>query len=57
VRASYFGPLGEPPFRPNRGTDYNTGTAGRAAYYREANEQILVCATHSMVRGINLYDA
>jgi 4-hydroxy-2-oxoheptanedioate aldolase len=28
----------------NRGTDYNAGIADKAAYYREANGQMLVCA-------------
>src|SRR4029077_14125527 len=31
-------------FGANRGTDYNAGIADKAAYYREANEQMLVCA-------------
>ena len=44
VRACYFGPLGERSFGANRGTDYNAGIADKAAYYREANEQMLVCA-------------
>jgi 2-keto-3-deoxy-L-rhamnonate aldolase RhmA len=44
VRACYFGPLGERSFGGNRGTDYNNGIADKAAYYREANEQMLVCA-------------
>jgi len=42
VRACYFGPLGERSFGANRGTDYNAGIADKAAYYREANEQMLV---------------
>jgi 2-keto-3-deoxy-L-rhamnonate aldolase RhmA len=41
---AYFGPLGERSFGANRGTDYNAGIADKAAYYREANEQMLVCA-------------
>ena len=44
VRACRFGPLGERSFGANRGTDYNAGIADKAAYYREANEQLLVCA-------------
>jgi 2-keto-3-deoxy-L-rhamnonate aldolase RhmA len=44
VRACYFGPLGERSFGGNRGTDYNAGIPDKAAYYREANEQMLVCA-------------
>jgi 2-keto-3-deoxy-L-rhamnonate aldolase RhmA len=44
VRACYFGPLGGRSFGANRGTDYNAGIADKAAYYREANEQMLVCA-------------
>ena len=44
VRACCFGPLGERSFGANRGTDYNAGIADKAAYYREANEQMLVCA-------------
>jgi 2-keto-3-deoxy-L-rhamnonate aldolase RhmA len=44
VRACYFGPLGERSFGGNRGTDYNAGIADKAAYYREANDQMLVCA-------------
>src|SRR5919202_1557295 len=44
VRACYFGPLGERSFGANRGTDYNALIADKAAYYREANEQMLVCA-------------
>jgi 2-keto-3-deoxy-L-rhamnonate aldolase RhmA len=43
VRACYFGPLGERSFG-NRGTDYNAGIPDKAAYYRDANEQMLVCA-------------
>ena len=44
VRACYFGPVGERSFGANRGTDYNAGIADKAAYYREANEEMLVCA-------------
>jgi 2-keto-3-deoxy-L-rhamnonate aldolase RhmA len=44
VRACYFGPLGERSFGGNRGTDYNAGILDKAAYYRDANEQMLVCA-------------
>ena len=42
VQACYFGPLGERSFGANRGTDYNAGIPDKAAYYREANEQMLV---------------
>jgi hypothetical protein len=42
VRAFYFGPLGERSFGATRSTDYNAGLADTAAYYREANEQMLV---------------
>ena len=67
VRACYFGPLGERSFGGNRGTDYNAGIADKAAYYREANDQMLVCALaggyrrhrqpgrYSAVPGIDLY--
>lgn len=44
VRACRFGPLGERSFGGNRGTDYNAGIVDKAAYYREANEQLLVLA-------------
>lgn len=44
VRACYFGPLGERSFGGNRGTDYNAMIPDKAAYYREANDQMLVCA-------------
>ena len=44
VQACYFGPLGSRSFGANRGTDYNEGIADKVAYYREANEQMLVCA-------------
>jgi 4-hydroxy-2-oxoheptanedioate aldolase len=44
VRACYFGPLGTRSFGGNRGTDYNEGIADKAAYYREANDQMLVGA-------------
>src|SRR5215469_10091821 len=44
VRACYFGPLGERSFGANRGTDYNAGIADKAAYYRETNGEMLVCA-------------
>ena len=42
IRACYFGPLGERSFGANRGTDYNAGIADKAAYYRAANEEMLV---------------
>jgi 4-hydroxy-2-oxoheptanedioate aldolase len=44
VKACYFGPIGERSFGANRGTDYNAGIPDKAAYYREANEQMLVVA-------------
>jgi 4-hydroxy-2-oxoheptanedioate aldolase len=44
VNACYFGPLGSRSFGANRGTDYNYGIADKAAYYREANAQMLVGA-------------
>ena len=50
ARACYFGPLGERSFGANRGTDYNAGITDKAAYYREANEQMLVCALLEMSR-------
>jgi len=44
VNACYFGPRGTRSFGANRGTDYNTGIADKAAYYQEANEHTLVGA-------------
>jgi 2-keto-3-deoxy-L-rhamnonate aldolase RhmA len=44
AQACLFGPLGTRSFGANRGTDYGAGIADKAAYYREANEQMLVCA-------------
>ena len=44
VQACYFGPLGSRSFGGNRGTEYNRGIADKAAYYREANAQMLVGA-------------
>jgi 2-keto-3-deoxy-L-rhamnonate aldolase RhmA len=57
VRACYFGPLGERSFGANRGTDYNAGIADKAAYYREANEQMLVCAVLEDVAVLDNLDA
>ena len=57
VRACYFGPLGERSFGANRGTDYNAGIADKAAYYREANEQMLVCALLEDVAVLENLDA
>ncbi len=57
VRACYFGPLGERSFGANRGTDYNAAIADKAAYYREANEQMLVCALLEDVAVLNNLDA
>jgi hypothetical protein len=57
VRACYFGPLGERSFGANRGTDYNAGIPDKAAYYREANEQMLVCALLEDVAVLGNLDA
>ena len=57
VRACYFGPLGERSFGGNRGTDYNAGIPDKAAYYREANEQMLVCALLEDVAVLENLDA
>jgi 2-keto-3-deoxy-L-rhamnonate aldolase RhmA len=57
ARACYFGPLGERSFGANRGTDYNAGIADKAAYYREANEQTLVCALLEDVAVLDNLDA
>ena len=57
VRACYFGPLGERSFGGNRGTDYNAGIPDKAAYYRECNEQMLVCALLEDVAVIDNLDA
>jgi 4-hydroxy-2-oxoheptanedioate aldolase len=40
ARACCFGPLGERSLGANRSTDYNAGIADKAAYYRQANEQM-----------------
>jgi 2-keto-3-deoxy-L-rhamnonate aldolase RhmA len=57
VRACYFGPLGERSFGGNRGTDYNAGIPDKAAYYREANEQMLVIALLEDVAVLDNLDA
>jgi 2-keto-3-deoxy-L-rhamnonate aldolase RhmA len=57
VRACYFGPFGERSFGANRGTDYNAGIPDKAAYYREANEQMLVCALLEDVAVLDNLDA
>src|ERR1700726_421226 len=57
VRACYFGPLGERSFGGNRGTDYNAGIPDKAAYYRDANEQMLVCALLEDVAVLENLDA
>src|SRR5215470_15790930 len=57
VRACYFGPIGERSFGANRGTDYNAGIADKAAYYAEANEQMLVCALLEDVAVLDNLDA
>jgi 2-keto-3-deoxy-L-rhamnonate aldolase RhmA len=55
--ACYFGPLGERSFGGNRGTDYNAMIADKAAYYREANEQMLVVALLEDVAVLDNLDA
>jgi 4-hydroxy-2-oxoheptanedioate aldolase len=57
VRACYFGPAGERSFGGNRGTGYNAMIPDKAAYYREANEQMLVCALLEDVAVIDNLDA
>jgi 2-keto-3-deoxy-L-rhamnonate aldolase RhmA len=57
VRACYFGPLGERSFGGNRGTAYNALIPDKAAYYREANEQMLVCALLEDVAVLDNLDA
>jgi len=57
VRACYFGPLGERSFGGNRGTDYNAVIPDKAAYYRETNEQMLVCALLEDVAVLDNLDA
>src|SRR5271163_378454 len=57
VQACYFGPLGKRSFGANRGTDYNAGIADKAAYYREANEEMLVCALLEDVAVLDNLDA
>ena len=44
MRSCYFGPLGDRSFGGNRGTDYNQGIDDKAAYYRAANDNMLVGA-------------
>src|SRR5271170_3205362 len=57
VQACYFGPLGKRSFGANRGTDYNAGIADKAAYYHEANEEMLVCALLEDVAVLDNLDA
>ena len=57
VRACYFGPVGERSFGGNRGTNYNAGIPDKAAYYRDANEQMLVCALLEDAVVLNNLDA
>lgn len=57
VRACYFGPLGERSFGGNRGTSYNALIPDKAAYYREANDQMLVCALLEDVAVLDNLDA
>jgi 4-hydroxy-2-oxoheptanedioate aldolase len=57
VRACYFGPLGERSFGGNRGTAYNALIPDKAAYYRQANEQMLVCALLEDVAVLDNLDA
>jgi hypothetical protein len=52
----YLGPL-ERSFEANRGTNYNAGIADKAAYCREANEQMLVCALLEDVAVLDRLDA
>jgi 2-keto-3-deoxy-L-rhamnonate aldolase RhmA len=56
VKACYFGPLGERSFGANRGTQYNYGITDRAAYYRQANEHMLVGALLEDARVIDTLD-
>ncbi len=44
VRSCYFGPLGERSFGGNRGCDYDFRIADKAAYYQQANDNMLVSA-------------
>lgn len=57
VKACYFGPQGERSFGGNRGTAYNAGIVDKAAYYREANQQMLVCALLEDVAVLDNLDA
>lgn len=57
VRVCYFGPEGERSFGAKRGTDYNAATPDKAAYYREANEQMLACALLEDAAVLNNLDA
>jgi len=57
ARACYFGPRGERSFGGNRGTAYNALIPDKAAYYREANEQMLVCALLEDVAVLDNLDA
>ncbi len=44
VRACHFGPLGERSFGGNRGCDYDFELSDKVAYYRQCNDNMLVCA-------------
>ncbi|MEX0926071.1 MAG: aldolase/citrate lyase family protein [Dehalococcoidia bacterium] len=44
VDACYFGPEGKRSFGGNRGTNYNTDIPDKVAFYREANDNMLVGA-------------
>ena len=57
VKACYFGPQGERSFGGNCGTAYNAGIVDKAAYYREANQQMLVCALLEDVAVLDNLDA
>lgn len=57
VKACYFGPQGERSFGGNRGTAYNAEIVDKAAYYREANQQMLVCALLEDVAVLDNLDA
>ena len=57
VQACYFGLLKRAVIRCKPGYDYNAGIAGKASYYAEANEQMLVCALLEDVAALDNLDA
>ena len=57
VRACRFGPQGERSFGGNRGTGFNAGIVDKVAFYREANERLLVCALLEDAAVIDTLDA